>query len=98
MPSGVSGKTQEYDLSISGGTQKATYAFSGGYADQQGILINTDFKRYTFRSNSDAKVTDWLKVGQSLGATFTVKQGDMGNDGEASPISQAYRIQPIIPV
>jgi TonB-dependent starch-binding outer membrane protein SusC len=92
------GKTQEYDLSISGGTQKSTYAFSAGYADQQGILIHTDFKRYTFRSNSDAKVADWLKVGQSLSATFTQKLGDMGSDGEASPISQAYRIQPIIPV
>ena len=92
------GKTQEYDFSISGGSQKATYAFSAGYADQQGVLIYTDFKRYTFRSNSDAKVADWLKIGQSLSATFTVKQGDMGNDGEASPISQAYRIQPIIPV
>ena len=92
------GKTQEYDLSISGGSQKSTYAFSAGYADQQGILIHTDFKRYTFRSNSDVKVADWLKFGQSLSATFTVKQGDMGNDGEASPISQAYRIQPIIPV
>ena len=92
------GKTQEYDLSISGGSQKSSYAFSAGYADQQGILIHTDFKRYTFRSNSDAKVGDWLKFGQSLSATFTNKQGDMGNDGEASPISQAYRIQPIIPV
>ena len=92
------GKTQEYNLSVSGGTQKSTYAFSAGYADQQGILIRTDFKRYTFRSNSDAKITDWLKVGQSLSATFTVKKGDMGNDGEGAPISQAYRIQPIIPV
>ncbi len=92
------GKTQEYDLSISGGNQKSTYAFSGGYADQQGILIHTGFKRYTFRSNSDAKVTDWLKVGQSLSATYTQKTGDMGNDGEGAPISQAYRIQPIIPV
>jgi TonB-linked SusC/RagA family outer membrane protein len=92
------GKTQEYDLSITGGSQKSTYAFSGGYADQQGILIHTGFKRYTFRSNSDAKITDWLKVGQSLSATYTQKLGDMGNDGEGTPISQAYRIQPIIPV
>ena len=92
------GKTQEYDFSITGGSQKATYAFSAGYADQQGILIHTGFKRFTFRSNTDAKVADWLKIGQSLSVTRTVKQGDMGNDGEASPISQAYRIQPIIPV
>ncbi len=92
------GKTQEYDLSISGGGQKATYAFSAGYADIQGILIHTNFKRYSFRSNADANVTNWLKVGQSLSATFTNKVGDMGNDGEGAPISQAYRIQPIIPV
>jgi len=35
------GVTQEYDFSASGGSQKSTYAFSAGYADQQGILINT---------------------------------------------------------
>jgi TonB-linked SusC/RagA family outer membrane protein len=92
------GVTQEYDFSASGGSQKSTYAFSSGYADQQGVLINTGFKRYSFRSNSDAKVADWLKVGQSLGLSYTVKQGDMRNDAEDSPISQAYRIQPIIPV
>jgi TonB-linked SusC/RagA family outer membrane protein len=89
---------QEYNLSVSGGSQKSTYAFSAGYADQQGVLIHTGFKRYTFLSNLDAKVANWLKIGQSLSASFTDKQGDMGSDGEASPISQAYRIQPIIPV
>ena len=92
------GKTAEYDLSISGGTQKATYAFSAGYLDQQGTLIHTGFKRYSFRSNVDANITSWLKAGQSLSASFISHNGDMGNDGEASPVSQAYRIQPIIPV
>lgn len=92
------GKTLEYDLSIAGGTQNTTYAFSAGYLDQEGILINTGFKRYSFRSNVDAKVTEWLKVGQSLSASFTNSLGDMGSDGEGTPISQAYRMQPIIPV
>ena len=89
---------QEYNLSVSGGSKKATYAFSGNYLDEDGILINTNFKRYTFRMNSDAKFKSWLKVGESLQAVYTEQKGNMHNDSEGSPISFAYRAQPIIPV
>jgi TonB-linked SusC/RagA family outer membrane protein len=89
---------QEYNLSVSGGSKKATYAFSGNYLDEDGILINTNFKRYTFRMNSDAKFKSWLKVGESLQAVYTEQKGNMSNDSEGSPISFAYRAQPIIPV
>jgi len=89
---------QEYNLSVSGGSKKATYAFSGNYLDEDGILINTNFKRYTFRMNSDSKFKSWLKVGESLQAVYTEQKGNMSNDSEGSPISFAYRAQPIIPV
>ena len=40
-----SGLVQEYDLSVSGGGKNGTYAFSGSYLDEDGILKNTNFKR-----------------------------------------------------
>lgn len=92
------GIVQQYDLSVAGGGKNGTYAFSGGYLDEEGILIHTKFKRYNFRMNSDAKFNDWFKAGQSLQAVFIDEYGNLGDNGEGTPISQAYRAQPIIPV
>ncbi len=89
---------QQYDLSVTGGGKNGTYAFSGGYLDEEGILIHTDFKRYNFSMNSDAKFNDWFKAGESLQVIFIDEMGNLGNNGEGTPISQAYRAQPIIPV
>ncbi|MCF6358543.1 MAG: SusC/RagA family TonB-linked outer membrane protein, partial [Draconibacterium sp.] len=92
------GVVQEYDLSVSGGGKNATYAFSGNYLNEDGTLKNTNFKRYTFRMNSDAKFNDWFKIGESLQAIYTKQTGNLGDNGEGTVISQAYRAQPIIPV
>ncbi len=53
-------------LSISGGNDKSTYYMSGSYLDQDGISINSNMKRYHFRINSDHKVSDKIKIGNSL--------------------------------
>jgi Outer membrane cobalamin receptor protein len=89
---------QEYDLNVSGGGQNATYSFSGNYTDEQGILDYTDFKRYTFRVNADAKFNKWFKAGESLQVVYIDEKGNLGDNGEGTPISHAYRAQPIIPV
>jgi len=90
--------SQEYDLSIAGGGNNGTYAFSANYLDEDGILKNTNFKRYTFRMNSDAKFNDWFKAGESLQVVYIDEHGNLGDNGEGTVISQAYRSQPIIPV
>lgn len=92
------GIVKEYDLSVSGGSKKATYALSGNYLDEQGFLIYTGFKRYTFRVNAESKFSSWLKVGESLQASLVHQNGDLGNHGEGNAISMAYRMQPIVPV
>lgn len=57
---------QNYSVSYSGSGEKTNYYISGNYYDQQGIVINTGFKRYTFQLNTDSKVTSRLKLGNSL--------------------------------
>jgi TonB-linked SusC/RagA family outer membrane protein len=89
---------QEYDLSASGGGKNATYALSGNYLNEEGILKYNIFKRYTFRMNSDAKFNSWFKVGESIQLVLIDQRGNRDNDGEGGPISNAYRAQPIIPV
>jgi TonB-linked SusC/RagA family outer membrane protein len=88
---------QDYNISISGGTDKGTYAFTAGYYDEQGIMKYTGFKRLSLRSNADAQVAKWLKIGESLGLGYTKGYGNR-TEGEGAPISEAYRMQPIIPI
>src|SRR6185295_12598548 len=47
------GALQNHQLSISGGSDNIRYFVSGGYMDQQGIVVNTQYKRYNLRSNLD---------------------------------------------
>lgn len=61
--------SQDYSLSVSGGTDKAHYMFSGGYTKQDGIIKNSGYERYTLRTNLSSKVADWLEVGTSTGFT-----------------------------
>ncbi len=92
------GIVQEYDMNISGGGKNGTYAFSGNYLDEDGFLIHTNFKRYTFRMNSDAKFNDWFKAGETLQVVYIDEHGRFTDNAEDSPLSDAYRMQPIIPV
>ncbi|HYW94758.1 MAG TPA: TonB-dependent receptor [Bacteroidales bacterium] len=60
------GKTQNYNLSVSGGGDNSSYFISGNYANEQGILINTGMERYNLRGNSDFSIGDRLKIGESM--------------------------------
>ncbi|MGM0620811.1 MAG: SusC/RagA family TonB-linked outer membrane protein [Bacteroidota bacterium] len=93
-----SGIVQEYDLSVRGGGQNATYSFSANYLDEEGFIIHTDFKRYSFRLNSEATFNDWFKAGESLQVAYIDELGRFTDNAESSPVSDAYRAQPIIPV
>jgi TonB-linked SusC/RagA family outer membrane protein len=59
------GSTQNHQLSLSGGTDRASYSFSGSYLQQKGILQNADYERITARLQTDFVVTDRIKVGYS---------------------------------
>lgn len=71
------------DLSVNGGSEKASYFFSGGYNDTEGIAPGSEMKRYTFRSAVDTKITNWLKAGMSLGIGYTATGNvlNAANDG-----------------
>lgn len=60
------GIKQNYNLNLKSGSENLTYMFGLNYYDEKGILVNTGFKRLTTRLNSELKVNDWLKVGETL--------------------------------
>ena len=58
------------DLSVAGASEKTDYYFSLGAFDQMGTLPDSHVKRYTFRSNINTRVTDWLKMGANIGISY----------------------------
>lgn len=88
---------QEYNLGLSGGTEKTTYSFSFGYANQNGMLKYTGFERYSLRSNVDVQATDWLKVGEALGVAYTDMNG-IANNNDLNPVALAARTNTMMPV
>lgn len=58
---------QNYAIGISGGSNDNTYRASFGYQDQQGIVINTDFKKYSGSFNGNFKFLESKKLGLDVG-------------------------------
>jgi TonB-linked SusC/RagA family outer membrane protein len=65
------GILKNHQLAFSGGKENISYYISGSYTDQEGTVIGSGFKRYTFRTNLDAKVKDWVKVGGFITGAVT---------------------------
>ncbi|MDR0574872.1 MAG: TonB-dependent receptor [Tannerella sp.] len=61
---------QNYRLSATGGTEKMKYLISGGYFNQEGIVIGSDYQRFNMRSNLDVQLTDRIKLGSIISASY----------------------------
>ncbi len=88
--------TQQTELSISGGSENTQYTFSGSYAKQDGIVLNTDYDRFNFRSSMNSKISDRINVGVNLMA-FSAKGSEQA-DGKDAPIMYALNLPPIYPL
>ncbi len=66
---------RNYQLSVRGGSQQTKYYVSGSYFDQQGIILNSGFKRFAFKLNLDQEISKKLRVGTSL----NLSRGDNNN-------------------
>jgi TonB-linked SusC/RagA family outer membrane protein len=91
---------QNYQLSFSGGTEKTQYLISAGLFDQKGIVINSDFRRYSFRTNITSELSKKLSVGTNL--NFSQTKGNTLNTGlqfiTPGVIGAALGMNPILPV
>ena len=57
------GIIQDHNVTVNGGADNIKYFISGDYMSQKGVLKGFNYKRYSFRMNIDANVTDYLKIG-----------------------------------
>lgn len=69
------GLRQSHELSISGGTEKGHYAVSTSYNEQDGVVINSGFRRYNFHINADHELLENLKFGVNASAGKSTQKG-----------------------
>ena len=95
---------QMHQLSFSGGNDNIKYFAAGGYYDQDGLIINTNFKRVTLRSNIDLNVNKWLTAGVNVNAIKD--KGNVPPFGEGTRyvdilgqvVNAVLRFDPVTPV
>lgn len=85
--------TTNHSVSISGGSEKTSHFLALGYLEEEGIVLNSKFSRFTVRSNTDYSLSKFIKAG--LNASFTQSHDNAVNLGTA--YNNAYRAAPIIP-
>lgn len=92
------GTINNLDVSVSSGGEKSAFAFSGGVYNEQGMIKNSYFKRYSFRINSDHKISNKFKLGQNL--QITSQAGTTPNTLSAQDglVWSAIRFHPGLPV
>uniref|UniRef100_UPI003AB0C0D4 SusC/RagA family TonB-linked outer membrane protein n=1 Tax=Alistipes finegoldii TaxID=214856 RepID=UPI003AB0C0D4 len=92
---------QEYNVSVSGATDRSTFYASFGYLNNEGITENSNMERYTARLKADYQAKKWLKVGANAGyANFTYNSLSADGQGNSSANLFAFTssVAPIYPL
>jgi len=89
-----------HQLSLTGGSEKSTYALSGNVFNQNGIVggDKADFRRYTVRASGSNAVKKWLTIGTNIGFTSLTRNGLPENNEFVTPLVRALNIDPVTPV
>ena len=90
---------QNYQLSFNGGTQKARYYLSLNHFDQDGIMLNTGFRRELVRLNLDRNIGDKIKMGFSSQLSYSKQAVDPTITGVGyGSAGVALSMSPIVPL
>lgn len=82
---------QNHQLTVSGGDIKTRYSVSASYFDQQGILLGTDFNRYSVRANLESNVNSRLNIGLNINASAAKTSG-------GGSVTSLLYLPPTVPV
>ena len=92
------GKSQQYDLSISGGNTATQYYVGLGYLKQDGIVIASGLERYSGRVNLTTEAASWLKVGANTTFSLTDQSTPNSDGGGSSAIVHSMAMPGTIPM
>lgn len=73
------GSTQNYQLNVSGSTERVNYFISGGYTNEVGVVKTTSYSRYNFRTALDVDVTKWLNLGANVAYAYSDNAGGISS-------------------
>ena len=83
------------ELQFSGASDKFNYYVSGGVYNQQGIALGSDFTRYSFRANLEARLNSWFKIGTNSAVSYEdISEATSGEYTTVTPISAARFMLP----
>lgn len=88
------GQRTQADLSFGGGGNNHTFYISGGYLDDQGIAIESAFRRYNLRANIDAQVRSWLNAGLNISGSSALQKYPQSEDSNTANIINFTRLVP----
>ena len=93
---------QEYNISVSGGVEKASFLASFGYLNNKGIIDGADMYRYAARLKADFQAKPWLKVGANVSYTNYSYNNGNSDEGSAGSVGNVFgfaaSMAPIYPV
>lgn len=93
---------QQHQLSVTGGNRNVKYALSGEYLNQEGIIVNTNFKRYSARANIDAQISKRLAVRFNVNPSYTdeniVQASGLTSGPNENVLGSAMAVTPYYPV
>ncbi len=85
---------QNHELSVSGGTDNMKYLVSGGYLNQKGILVNSDYLRYSLRANLKTTITRWASFGLNWSGTKESGNSPPFGNSDISFLGNAVNVAP----
>jgi TonB-linked SusC/RagA family outer membrane protein len=88
---------QSHQMAISGATDKSNYAVTFNYLDQNGVLTNSYFKRYSLRVNTKFDVNRWLRVGENMQFSYG-QQNTVSDHTDQNTIAGLFNTSPLMPV
>ena len=86
------------EFSASGGNDKTKFYISNSYFDQQGIVIESYYKRFNSRINLDHQVSDKLKIGENISLTTSGNRRSLNDNVYTGTVTNAIGASPLMPV
>ncbi len=86
------GQTQNASVSLQNGTATGKYYMSASFLNREGIQLNGGFKRGSTRLNSEFKISDKVRIGEHVNASFS-RSATPGNQ-----VNGALRMNPLVPI
>ena len=85
-------------LSLGGGTDKAKYYIGANVFNQEGIVIGSDYRRYSFRLNFDYKINERFNLESGYSFSYSINNRVEGDQSINGPLPNAISMPPIYPI